>query len=635
MDREGKTVGSGTTDRFGSLIFRTVTPGSGYKVRTAGGGTVASTSSFAVLSTNSTPPASFYADQHLHAGLNYITMRDGIKLAATVRLPAGKTLTDGPFPTVIEYSGYPIAAPGNLLTSILHPGSPGANPTLEPTSATAVGSLIAPLLGFASVSLQMRGSGCSGGAFDMFGLPTIFDGYDAVQIVGSQPWVFRHKVGLVGISFSGISQLFVAGTRPPDLEAIAPLSVTNDLYTTAFPGGIFNAGFAGSWVTERQQQAEPAPTGGDTYARALIKEGTQQCLANQKLRLQTPNLEKLLENSPHETPAIYGQRSPEVWAEHIDVPVYLAGALEDEQTGPQWPAVINALRHDPHVWVTMMNGDHVTSLGPATLSRWVEFLDLFVADELPHATSLVEDLSGALYKELADAPSEPLPAFRFTNAPSVTAAITDFEQQTPRVRVLFDNGGGSDGPGALQPVWEADYSSWPPPGAKATTFDLGSGGKLQTKAPTATATVSFRPTPTARPATDLPKTANVWAALPPTTGPRSWGARDSASSPRCSRRTWWWSARPASTSCSSRPLPTPICRPRSPRSSLTARRCTSSRASCAPATGPSTRRPRRPPTRYPRTGRPQRGPCPGGSTRWCGCPSTPSPSPSGPARACG
>ena len=36
-------------------------------------------------------------------------MRDGVRLAATLRLPPGKTLADGPFPTVIEYSGYDMA----------------------------------------------------------------------------------------------------------------------------------------------------------------------------------------------------------------------------------------------------------------------------------------------------------------------------------------------------------------------------------------------------------------------------------------------------------------------------------------------------------------------------------------------
>ena len=46
-------------------------------------------------------------------------MRDGVELAMTVRLPAGKTLDDGPFPTFIEYSGYQIAAPNSLFDSVV------------------------------------------------------------------------------------------------------------------------------------------------------------------------------------------------------------------------------------------------------------------------------------------------------------------------------------------------------------------------------------------------------------------------------------------------------------------------------------------------------------------------------------
>ena len=101
----------------------------------------------------------------------------------------------------------------------------------------------------------MRGTGCSGGAFDLFGLPSDYDGYDVVQTVGSQPWVLHHKVGMVGISYSGFSQLVVAGTDPPDLAAIAPLSPTDDLYSTGYPGGIYNDGFAASWVAERVSDA--------------------------------------------------------------------------------------------------------------------------------------------------------------------------------------------------------------------------------------------------------------------------------------------------------------------------------------------------------------------------------------------
>jgi putative CocE/NonD family hydrolase len=100
----------------------------------------------------------------------------------------------------------------------------------------------------------------------------------------------------------------------------------------------------------------------------------------------------------------------------------------------------------------------------------------------------------------------------YTDEPTLAAARTAFEQQ-PRVRVLFDNGGGSAGPGAMQPVWSQDFTAWPPPEARATTYRLGAGGALTTRRPPS-GTVSFRPDPAARPADDLP-TGNPWSALPP------------------------------------------------------------------------------------------------------------------------
>ncbi len=513
VDSSGREVAGGRVDRLGSFEAWNVTPGSGYAFRELAGKSVYGTHSFEVLSTSSTPPASFYSNQRMHAGLNYITMRDGIELAATVRLPFGKTMADGPFPTVIEYSGYAIAAPGNLIDAEL--GTYKGNKALLPDTATVVGSVVAPLLGFATVSVQMRGSGCSGGAFDLFGLSTTYDGYDTVQIVAAQPWVLHHKVGLVGISFSGISQLFVSGTNPPGLAAVAPLSVTDDLYSTGYPGGIYNSGFAASWVQQRQSDAEPAPQGGEPYAAALIKQGDRQCLANQDLRLQTPRLDSLLGKSSPRVPSIFNPRSPTGWAAKTKIPVFLSGAFQDEQTGGQWTSMIPALQGDPDVFVTMTNGTHIDSLGPGTLTRWIEFLDIFVADEVPHAPSLFETLAGPFYQRVSDAPAGPLPTLRFTNAPDAAAARADFESATPRVRVLLDNGGGSAGPGALQPVWEEDFSSWPPPQAQPTPFYLAVGGALsEGRAPGGSA-ASFEPNPAARPATDLLPGGNVWSALPP------------------------------------------------------------------------------------------------------------------------
>jgi len=80
--------------------------------------------------------------------------------------------------------------------------------------------------------------------------------------------------------------------------------------------------------------------------------------------------------------------------------------------------------------------------------------------------------------------------------------------------VLFDNGGGSLGQGALQPTATAGFSTWPPVG-KVTTYYLGPGGSLSTLKPSGASAASFRPNPAVRPATDLPESANAWAAQPP------------------------------------------------------------------------------------------------------------------------
>lgn len=511
VDSSGAHVGSGVVNKLGGLIVTNLSPGSGFRFESITGGKTEATSQFSVLSTDSDPNLPIYTSQHLHVGLNYVTMRDGISLAETVRLPPGKTLSDGPFPTVIEYSGYAVAPPHSLINAL--EGKASSKDPLLPDSSTIVGSVIAPLMGFATVSVQMRGTGCSGGAFDLFGLPSDYDGYDTIQILGSQSWVLNHKVGMVGISYSGISQLVVAGTDPPDLAAITPLSPTDDLFSTGYPGGIYNNGFAKGWTDQRISDAEAAPQGGQPWAAAEIKTGDKICLANQVLHPEATSLESIINPNLARTPSLFDQRSPAVWATHIKVPVFLAGALQDEQVGPQWPALIKALSGDPNVYVTMMNGTHIDSLGPATISRWLEFLDIYVADRVPTPASLLDPLASLVYSNATGgAPAMAPPPVRFTSEPNVAAARAAFAAQDPRVRVLFDYGGGSLGFGALQPAYEADFAQWPPSGTVAR-YILGPKGSLEANGTTA-GQVSFRPDPSVRPAIDLP-TGNAWAAKPP------------------------------------------------------------------------------------------------------------------------
>jgi uncharacterized protein len=519
VDAKSSEVAKGTADRLGSLIFRDVEPGDGYSVRgTAGGATVA-TDAFIVLSRGDVPDSSLY-EQQLQPGINYVKMRDGIELAMTVRLPTGKAITDGPFPTIIEYSGYQVAAPGDLLAaaaSAVLTGMPvPTDDPMLPATSTVVGSILAPVLGYAAVSVQMRGSGCSGGDFQLFDLPTTYDGYDAVEVVATQSWVKGGMVGMAGISFSGISQILVAGTRPPHLAAIAPMSVTDDIYIgTGYPGGIFNNGFAQSWLHERQDNAHPAPeAGAQPYAIKLVEDGDTHCKDNQKLRLQTIDIDKTINENPFRDPKLIDNRSTTSWIGEVDVPVFLVGQFHDEQTGGHFPEMLGKLAGNPDVWISLQNGVHPDSLGPATIARWAEFLDLFVAKRIPNVPEAVKGLSAQLYASIAaGSASMPIPQTRFDALADVDAATAEFKKD-PRVRVLFDNGAGDLGPGALESVWELPFDSWPVKSAVATPYYLDAGGLLATAAPAASGEVSYTGDPAKRPKFTLDPGADPWAAVP-------------------------------------------------------------------------------------------------------------------------
>ncbi len=543
----------GTADSLGSLILRELTPGAGYAWDDT---TINQTTpSFTVLAPGSNPAlsSSLYTGQAMHQGLNYLTMRDGVQLAATVRYPYGSTCSSTvPCPTVIESSGYGTAGPTDPIPFLLAQatgtsctGCGDAN--LLPDSATDVGAVLARVSGFATVSLQMRGTGCSGGAYDLFGYPSDYDAYDAVEIVAHQDWVANHKVGMVGISYSGLSQLPAAGTDPPDLAAIAPMSPTDDLFSTGYPGGIYNDGFAAGWIGDRIDDAKPAATlTGTTLAPlsttpvsgvgqswvyyeidaelAATSGASSACLANQALHGQSESLSSLVGpqmvapgTGPGRDPSLFDRRSMDQWATKVTVPVFISGATQDEQTGPQWPALLTALPTTTPVFANIVNGGHIDSTDPQILSRWLEFLDLYVADKVPTPVTGLEGLILDSFTSNASGTSAqaPLPAIRFTTVKRLTQARNQFTHQTPRVEMLFDSGAGAVGAGDPQSTYSAGAKSWPPSG-KAEKWSFGAAGTLTTggRSSKVQTSASLQLDPAARPATSLPS-GNAWAAAPP------------------------------------------------------------------------------------------------------------------------
>ena len=371
LNAHGRKVAAQKADSLGGVVFRNVTPGKGYRMRQGG----VSSPKLTVFSDRPAPPSTKIYNQTIpSSGYGYLTTRDGTKLAIDVRLPAGP----GPYPTLVEYAGYGYADPAGAESGI---------------------SQIANLLGFAVVDVNMRGTGCSGGSFDYFEPLQSLDGYDVVETVAHQPWVLHHKVGMLGISYGAISQLFVAATDPPDLDAIAPLSTIDNTATTLYPGGILNTGFAVAWGEQRQHDAEPASaTGGQPWALKQIEAGDQTCKSNQVLHGEATNLLGQIRANSHYRPAVANPLSPITFVHKIHVPTYLACQWTDEQTGGHCADLAQHFTGTSHKWFTFTNGVHADSLDPDTFDRWYDFLELYVARQAPHLSPGVRALAPTIYQ---------------------------------------------------------------------------------------------------------------------------------------------------------------------------------------------------------------------------------------------
>jgi predicted acyl esterase len=323
---------------------------------------------------------------------------------------------------------------------------------------------------------------------------------------------------MIGISFPGISQLFVGGARPPHLAAIAPLSVIADIYRApGYPGGIFNNGFAETWLTERRDDAAPAPEGGQGWAVKRVRAGDATCLANQRLRLQTQDPVATARQYDFYTPSVMDQRSPVNWVSRIRVPTFLAGAWQDEQTGADFVSMLFRVPRRRDVKITLTNGVHSSSLDPEVLWRWHAFLELYVAHRVPDPGVLAA-IAPLVYAQIlgAGTPTPPLPANRFAGIRDPREARRLFEAD-PHVRVLMENGAGSPAPGLPAPTFELAFGEWPPREVQPTAWYLGAGGALGRVRTGEDGTDAFRPDPDARPAQTIPGQgqSESWEIIPP------------------------------------------------------------------------------------------------------------------------
>jgi predicted acyl esterase len=537
INAKGKTVYTQSADSLGGLLFRLVTPGSGYRVRMYPHG--AESGPITVHSDAAAPWDPTIYDQTIKdSGYQYLTTRDGTKLAMTVWPPtqiAGVTSSipgvsipayQPPYPTLIEYAGYGYADPSG------------------PDSGIAA---LANAMGFAVVDIQMRGTGCSSGAFDFYEPLQNLDGYDIIQTIAHQPWVLDHKVGMMGISYGAITQLFTAQLDPPALEAIAPLSTIDATATTLYPGGILNDGFAVAWALQRQQEAQPAGQGlpgTQAYAEKQIADGDQTCKANQILHGEAANLTAKIKANSHYNAKVADPLDPISFVHKINVPVFLACQWEDEQTGGHCADLAQHFTGTNLKWFNFTNGAHIDSLDPYTYDHWLDFLNLFVAHQAPmDSLGLTEtDAAAPLVFDEAfgtsDFTNDSFPYDPIQHIPTYQAALAAFEK-VPQVTVLFDNGAGKSpngqsDPGDPYPGFIKTFPSFPVPGTTAHYWYFGPKGTM-TNAPAAKKGIDwYRSNPKALPENDYSGSNTETGGL--------WG--------NASQWSWNWKPNPAGTAVS-------------------------------------------------------------------------------------
>ena len=484
-DRRGHRVATRKADALGAIVFRKVKPGRGYRV---GGATPVT-----VFSNRPKPPSTaFYGQTIPKSGYGYLKTRDGTTLAINIQLPSG----DGPYPTLIEYSGYGYANPDGGESSI---------------------AVIAGLLGYAVVDVNMRGTGCSGGAFDYFEPLQGLDGYDVVETIARQPWVLHNKVGMMGISYGGISQMFVGATNPPSLAAITPLSVIDNTATTLYPGGILNNGFALSWAKDRVHDSKPASeTGGQSWALQRIKDGDATCKANQQLHGQAVDLLAKTYANRYYVPKVADPLAPVTFVHKIKTPVFLACQWTDEQTGGHCGALADRFTGTRRKWFTFTNGTHIDSLDPATFNRWFDFMELYVARRAPKLSAAARGSAPIVFSSAMGVSGVTLPDDPIQAEPDYASALKAFEK-LPSVRILFDNGAGGSTPGGPVAGYEQSFSRLPIPGTKARSWYLGAGGALTDAKPSRAGVDAFRYDPSAVPVTNFTgntSSGGLWKATP-------------------------------------------------------------------------------------------------------------------------
>jgi predicted acyl esterase len=413
------------------------------------------------------------ADPPTHA-TGYIPVAAGTldeaELHYKVLLPDAERFGPGPYPTVIDYSGYVPAL--NIYDGL-------DDRFIEQ--------------GYAVVGLNIRGSACSSGKFDYFEPRQAVDGVEAIDWLADQDWS-NGRFAMVGKSYPGITQLFVAGARAiagdeprtqewvdgvlaDHLTAIVPGHVFADLYRDVpYPGGIQNVTFAGGWSAQRVYEGYVA--GPQAYFGGGADE---QCMANQAQHAANPPFNpfvQALQPQNNFDSEFFHERGPYWFADEIDTPTFLIEAWQDEQVGSRATHLLERLRPGLDWKFLATNGDHGEYYGDFVFPHITRFLDYHLREVVP-AGEL-----GTVTEPVTRANGKPHPTKTTTRPETYDEAFARYNAED-RVTINWEAGAGR------VPAWTSTYATWPVPELEADRLFATADGALVPAAPVAPGAVDY------------------------------------------------------------------------------------------------------------------------------------------------
>ncbi|MGH7818207.1 MAG: CocE/NonD family hydrolase [Candidatus Binatia bacterium] len=280
----------------------------------------------------------------------YVEMPDHVKIAISIAYPDGFSADDvDEWPALFQMDGY--GGGGD----VLNPASWGD--------------------GYVMVYASIRGTGCSGGRFDLFDRVHAEDGWRVIEsFIVAQPWS-NGDVGIIGHSYPGLTGWMVASTNPPSVKAIAISGLIDDLYRgIVYPGGVPNYGFPAVWTLG----ARPALELAGNYDRYV----------NETTSADPTCLESIAARPPRDVaddPVVQGATSREdetwwqmrstiTWIGGIQKPIHITQQYQDEQTGPRGGHVLfQRIPDSIPKRLVVTNGVHsTTGIAHADRRAWLD-----------------------------------------------------------------------------------------------------------------------------------------------------------------------------------------------------------------------------------------------------------------------